>query len=67
VPNKRREEFFGTTKSGALPDVPAAYTNALTDNYLKMNLRGTHQPNRWLRVFVESVEDGALVGRLAQR
>jgi threonylcarbamoyladenosine tRNA methylthiotransferase MtaB len=67
VPNKRREEFFGTTESRALPRVPAAYTNALTDNYLKLRLRGTHQPNRWLRVFVESVEDGALVGRLARR
>jgi hypothetical protein len=63
VPNTRREEFFGTTESRALPRVPAAYTNALTDNYLKMNLRGTHQPNRWLRVVVESVEDSTLIGK----
>jgi tRNA A37 methylthiotransferase MiaB len=46
-----------------LDSVPAAYTNALTDNYLKMNLRGTHQPNRWLRVVVESVEDSTLIGK----
>jgi len=45
----------------------AAFRPALTDNYLKLNLRGTHPPNRWLRVFVESVEDGLLVGQLAER
>ena len=37
-------------------------TEALTDNYLKLRLRGRHEPNRWLRARVESVIDGALVG-----
>ena len=50
-----------------LSPATAAFTPALTDNYLKLNLRGTHPPNRWLRVFVESVEDGLLVGQLAER
>jgi threonylcarbamoyladenosine tRNA methylthiotransferase MtaB len=63
APNTRREEFFGTTESPALPVVPVAYTNALTDNYLKLRLRGTHQPNRWLRVLVDSIEDGVLSGK----
>jgi len=38
------------------------FTEALTDNYLKLHLKGRHAPNRWLRAQVESVTDGALVG-----
>ena len=45
------------------PDqAPPAITECLTDNYLKLHLRGSHEPNRWLRVRVERVADGALVG-----
>ena len=40
-------------------------TSALTDNYLKLNLRGTHPPNRWLRARIEAVEQDRLVGRVA--
>jgi threonylcarbamoyladenosine tRNA methylthiotransferase MtaB len=39
-----------------------AFTEALTDNYLKLRLKGQHAPNRWLRAQIESVTDGALVG-----
>jgi threonylcarbamoyladenosine tRNA methylthiotransferase MtaB len=38
------------------------FTEALTDNYLKLRLRGRHTPNRWLRAHVEGVVDRALVG-----
>jgi threonylcarbamoyladenosine tRNA methylthiotransferase MtaB len=38
------------------------FTESLTDNYLKLHLKGRHAPNRWLRAQVESVTDGALVG-----
>jgi len=38
-------------------------TEALTDNYLKMRLEGSHDPNRWLRARVEGVQDGMLRGR----
>jgi len=41
------------------------FTEALTDNYLKLRLRGCHQPNRWLRARIENVVDGALNGNLA--
>jgi len=44
------------------PDASTAFTECLTDNYLKLHLKGSHEPNRWLKVRVESVEDGALVG-----
>ncbi len=37
------------------------FTEALTDNYQKLYLKGRHQPNRWITVQVERVQDGALV------
>ncbi|MGA7169151.1 MAG: tRNA (N(6)-L-threonylcarbamoyladenosine(37)-C(2))-methylthiotransferase MtaB [Candidatus Sulfotelmatobacter sp.] len=37
-------------------------TEALTDNYQKLYLRGRHLQNRWMSVCVEKVEDGALIG-----
>jgi threonylcarbamoyladenosine tRNA methylthiotransferase MtaB len=40
-------------------------TEALTDNYLKLHLRGQYEPNRWLRVLVEGVVDGVLMGNQA--
>jgi len=39
-------------------------TEALTDNYLKLRLRGTYDPNCWISAQVESVVDGALVGAI---
>jgi len=40
------------------------YTEALTDNYLKLRVRGNHEPNRWIRARVEDVTAGALAGRV---
>jgi threonylcarbamoyladenosine tRNA methylthiotransferase MtaB len=37
-------------------------TEALTDNFLKLHLRGRHESNRWVRARIEDVVDGALVG-----
>ena len=39
-----------------------AYTDALTENYLKLRVRGKHAANRWMNALVEGSEDGALVG-----
>jgi threonylcarbamoyladenosine tRNA methylthiotransferase MtaB len=39
-----------------------AFTEALTDNYLKLHLKGHHAPNCWLRAQVASVTDGVLTG-----
>jgi threonylcarbamoyladenosine tRNA methylthiotransferase MtaB len=41
------------------------FTEALTDNYLKLRLRGRHEANNWLAARVEDVTDGTLVGALA--
>lgn len=38
-----------------------ASTEALTDNYLKLRLRGHHEANRWLRAIITDVQDGMLV------
>jgi threonylcarbamoyladenosine tRNA methylthiotransferase MtaB len=43
-------------------DGDGEFTEALTDNYLKLRLRGRHEPNRWLRARVEDVVDGSLAG-----
>jgi threonylcarbamoyladenosine tRNA methylthiotransferase MtaB len=37
------------------------FTEALTDNYLKLRLNGQHEPNCWVQAQVERCEDGALV------
>ena len=41
------------------------FTEALTDNYQKLYLKGRHAPNHWITVRVEEVGDRALVGELA--
>jgi threonylcarbamoyladenosine tRNA methylthiotransferase MtaB len=43
---------------------PAVFTEALTDNYLKLRLKGRHEPNRWLTAQVVQVESGTLFGTL---
>src|SRR5581483_10876279 len=40
------------------------YAAALTENYLKLRLRERHEGNRWITARIESVEDGALIGRI---
>jgi tRNA A37 methylthiotransferase MiaB len=46
----------------AAPD--GDFTEALTDNYQKLQLQGRHKPNRWITANIQGVEDGALVGEL---
>ena len=40
-------------------------TEALTDNYLKLRLRGQCLPNHWISATISAVEDGSLVGSAA--
>jgi len=40
----------------------AGFTEALTENYLKVKIGGRHEPNQWLRLHVKTVEGEALVG-----
>jgi threonylcarbamoyladenosine tRNA methylthiotransferase MtaB len=41
------------------------FTETLTDNYLKLRLKGRHEANRWMRARVEDARDGALLGELS--
>jgi tRNA A37 methylthiotransferase MiaB len=38
------------------------FTEALTDNYLKLRMHGRHAPNQWLRTRIIDVVDGSLLG-----
>ena len=40
------------------------FVEALTDNYLKMKVRGETEANRWRQIMVERVEGETLVGRV---
>jgi threonylcarbamoyladenosine tRNA methylthiotransferase MtaB len=43
-------------------DADCEFTEALTDNYLKLRLRGRHEANRWHAVNVQDVVAGSLAG-----
>ncbi len=45
-------------------DAGGEFTEALTDNYLKLRLRRRHHANRWTRAKVENVIDGVLMGEV---
>ena len=43
-------------------DSAGEFTEALTDNYLKLRFRGRHEPNQWQAATVQNVVAGSLVG-----
>jgi len=45
-------------------DEAGEFTEALTDNYLKLRLRGRHSANQWLRGLVNNVVNGFLIADL---
>jgi len=57
-------EFVIPSEGGgsAVPTSGAGLSAALTDNYLRLRLKGKHEPNRWLQAIVEGVRDGMLIG-----
>jgi threonylcarbamoyladenosine tRNA methylthiotransferase MtaB len=64
-PSSSRAELddLPAKQSGGI-EGPAIFTEALTDNYLKLRLEGRHEPNRWLTAQVAHVECGTLFGTL---
>lgn len=59
--------LVGTTVEAiTLQSKNGEFTEALTDNYLKMKVGGDREANQWLRVLVERAEGEALVGHLPQ-
>ena len=43
-------------------DHDGGYTEALTDNYLQLRLKGNHPPNRWIPVKIEKASAAGLAG-----
>jgi threonylcarbamoyladenosine tRNA methylthiotransferase MtaB len=43
-------------------DADGEFTEALTDNYLKLRLHGRHESNQWRTVIVQDIVAGSLVG-----
>ena len=41
-------------------------TEALTDNYLKLQVIGKHQPNRWMNAQISSIGNDHLVGNISR-
>jgi threonylcarbamoyladenosine tRNA methylthiotransferase MtaB len=54
----------GTIEAITLSVYEDGCTEALTDNYLKLRIRGQHDPNQWMSVQVEGIEGDALYGSL---
>jgi threonylcarbamoyladenosine tRNA methylthiotransferase MtaB len=62
-----RESFVGKTidaitlsQGGA--DELGPYTEALTDNYLKLHIAGEHEANRWMKIHVTTGGEAGLRG-----
>ncbi|HEU5334384.1 MAG TPA: MiaB/RimO family radical SAM methylthiotransferase [Terriglobales bacterium] len=58
-----QRSFLGKTLQAiTLSGYDGECTEALTDNYLKLRLRGRHEPNRWLEARIEEISGGELLG-----
>jgi threonylcarbamoyladenosine tRNA methylthiotransferase MtaB len=60
--------FIGASISAITLNVhDGEYTETLTDNYLKLRVLGSLQPNQWITGRVEEVKKGFLVGRVLRK
>jgi threonylcarbamoyladenosine tRNA methylthiotransferase MtaB len=59
-----RREVEAITLNVISDNSGSAWTEALTDNYLKLKLQGRHDANQWVRARVLDTADGQLVGDL---
>ena len=60
------ESFVGReVEAITLTHFDGEYTEALTDNYLKLHLRGQHKANRRVLAAIQAVEGDSLSGTLA--
>jgi threonylcarbamoyladenosine tRNA methylthiotransferase MtaB len=56
------QDLDAITLSTLSDDANGSWTEALSDNYLKVWLKGRHEPNHWLKVCIDSVHQGQLLG-----
>ncbi|HXZ29231.1 MAG TPA: tRNA (N(6)-L-threonylcarbamoyladenosine(37)-C(2))-methylthiotransferase MtaB [Terriglobales bacterium] len=60
-----RQSFVGKTLEAITLSVSdGEWTEALTDNYLKLRLRGRHAANRWVRADIEAATEDGLAGAI---
>ncbi|MFL6299378.1 MAG: tRNA (N(6)-L-threonylcarbamoyladenosine(37)-C(2))-methylthiotransferase MtaB [Terriglobales bacterium] len=58
-----RKAFLGKTISAiTLHRSDHSYTEALTDNFLKLQLEGKHEPNEWVQANVANISGDGLIG-----
>lgn len=58
-----RESFLGQTLSAiTLGARDHEFTEALSDNFVRMRIRGTHKPNQWVMPRVEEISADGLIG-----
>jgi len=55
-------ETITLNTAGRDRDLEDEYTEALTDNFLPVRVRGNHPPNRWIPARIERVSGEALIG-----
>jgi len=60
-----RESFVGKRiEAITLHRSDGSQTEALTDNFLRLRLKGKHEPNQWVHSAISSVNENYLVGTL---
>lgn len=58
-----RQQMVGqTVEAITLEKHASGFTEALTDNYVKMRIAGEHMPNRWMDVVVTNITEDGLSG-----
>jgi threonylcarbamoyladenosine tRNA methylthiotransferase MtaB len=62
---KKACEAASAAAVAAVLPFDGAYTEALTDNYLKLQVPGRHEANRWVAAHIESLAGETLTGRIA--
>jgi threonylcarbamoyladenosine tRNA methylthiotransferase MtaB len=68
---RKKREFMESFAGAELPVITLNvqdenWTEALTDNYLKLRLAGAHEANRWVRARVQGVHEETLVAGAAR-
>jgi len=59
------ERLEAITLGEVFEDSRGTWTRALTDNYLKLRLKGRHAANQWLEARADSIFEGELAGEAA--
>ncbi len=68
---EKRRAFQSSFVGKAVPAITLGVqdeeaTECLTDNYLKLRLRGHHAPNRWVQSRIAGIGEDALIGSLVE-